>query len=294
MRTIRTVVVILALAGLTGCAGLFGGPQGRSHGSSSTLVNFLYGKQEVPPVEREVHLALPLRIGVSFLPSRGHTAPTAADREKVVAAIRENFASLPYVSEIVAIPDYYLSDNGLSDNGAGFTQVEQLARLHRLDLFALVSWDQVTDSSQNKNSIAYWTIVGAYLVRGDRNETHTLLDLAVIEPASRSLVLRAGGASSLGGNTTAVEAGQHAATQRARGFELATESLVENFRRELTDFESRVRAGTAPVKVARRPQGGGGAVDVALIALLAFLSWRGVRASRGRRSSASARSSARG
>jgi rhombotail lipoprotein len=287
MRIVRWVVTGMVLAGLAGCTTLFGGYEGRRQASSSTLVNFLYANQEVPPVEAEVRLQLPIRVGVSFLPTKGPAGPSPADREQVLASIRENFRTLPYVSEIVPIPDYYL----LSGAGNGFTQIEQLSRLHRLDLFALVSWDQITDSSQNRNSLAYWTIVGAYFVRGDRHETHTLLDLAVIDPVTRSLVLRAGGTSSLGGNTTLIDADKHELAQRARGFELATASLVGNFKRELTAFETRVREGTAPVRVVRgAPAGGGtGALDVLLLAVLAGLSLRGARAWRGTRSSASAR-----
>ena len=264
MRIIRLVPIAALLAGLTGCAALFGGYEGRRHEASSSLVEFLYGGKAVPPVDAEVQLQLPIRVGVSFLPSAGHYAPSSLDREKVLAAIRDNFKSLPYVSEIVLIPDYYLR----TGTGNGLGQIEQLSRLHQLDLFAMLSYDQIIDSSQNKNSLAYWTIVGAYFVRGDRNETHTLLDLAVIDPRTRSLVLRSGGTSSLGGNTTLVEADRHRAAQRSRGFELATASLVGNFKRELVDFEARVREGTAPVKVARRSSGGGGALDPMLLLIL--------------------------
>jgi len=251
----------------------------------------------VPATDATVELQLPIRVGVSFLPAadgRYAGAPAAVDRDKVLNAIRDKFRGLPYVTEIVIVPNYYLD----AGKGDGFAQVEQLSRLYKLDLFALVSYDQMLDSTVNRNSLAYLTIVGAYFVRGDRHETHTLLDLAVIDPATRSLVLRAGGTSSLAGNTTAVDAQRHETAQRARGFELATASLVGNFERELTDFEGRVRAGTAPVRVARRAEkSGGGAVDPLLLALFGALllaRLTATRASRGRRSSASARSSIRG
>ena len=293
MRRIGSMTVGALAVCMTGCAALFGGYEGRHHEASSPLVEFLYGNANVPPVDAEVNLQLPIRVGVSFLPAGDSAAPSAVDREKVLAAIRDNFKSLPYVSEIVPIPDYYLrTAQGRVGLGDGFTQIEQLSRLHRLDLFALVSYDQITDSSMNKNSLAYLTIVGAYIVRGDRHETHTLLDLAVVDPHTRSLVLRSGGTSSLGGNTTLIEAERHETAQRTRGFELATASLVDNFKRELVDFEARVKAGTAPVKVTRqgRNGGGGGALDPVLLALLLAVSLRGARAWRGRRSWASVRS----
>ena len=297
MRRYRRKLKLLAVAAFTlslsGCQWLWHDSPDCSRHSSSALVDFLYADGHVPAVDATVELQLPIRVGVSFLPSadgRYADAPAATDRDKVLNAIREKFRGLPYVAEIVIVPNYYLQA-GRSD---GLTQVEQLSRLYQLDLFALVSYDQVLDASENRNSLAYLTIVGAYFVRGDRHETHTLLDLAVIDPATRSLVLRAGGTSTLAGNTTAVDAQRHEIAQRARGFELATASLTDHFQRELTDFEARVRAGTAPVRVAQRAKStvGGGAMDplllAALLALIAIPAWRG------RKSSASARSSIRG
>lgn len=268
---------VLALS-LSGCASLFHGFDRRHHEASSPLVEFLYGNGDVPPVASEVYLDLPVRVGICFLPASGRGGPTAVERDKVLTAIRDNFESRPYVTEIVPIPDYYLRNVG-SD---GMTQIEQVSRLNRLDLFALVSYDQVTDISTRKSSLAYLTIVGAYFVHGDRHETHTLLDLAVIDPRTRLLVLRSGGTSALTGNTTLVDAGRHESAQQAKGFELATASLVGNFQQELTGFEARVRAGTAPVKVRHRSAGGGsggggGSFDPVLLGCLASLVWMAQR-----------------
>jgi rhombotail lipoprotein len=280
MRHLRLVAVGVLALGLSGCAALFQGFDRRHHAASSSLVEFLYGHGDMPPIASEVHLELPIRVGVSFLPGTGGEQPSAVDREKVLAAIRDNFKSRPYVTEIVPIPDYYLRPNG----DDGLTQIEQVSRLNRLDLFALVSYDQITDSSMNRSSLAYLTILGAYFVHGDRDETHTLLDLAVVDPHTRLLVLRSGGTSTLAGSTTLIESDRHELAQRSRGFERATANLVENFQRELTDFEGRVRAGTAPVKVTHRSAdsgGGGGALDPALLLFLG--SMLGMSAYRARR-----------
>jgi rhombotail lipoprotein len=268
MRHIRSLTVATLALGLSGCAALFDGlDHHRHHAASSPLVGFLYGNRDIPPVAEEVRLELPIRVGVTFLAPEGRSGPSAVDKEKVLAAIRDNFKSRPYVSEIVPIPDYYLRTGG----NDGLTQIEQISRLNRLDLFAIISWDQVTDSSVNKNSLAYLTIVGAYFVRGDRNETHTLLDIAVIDPRTKTLVLRSGGTSALAGNTTLIDADRHETAQRSKGFEFATANLVDNFKRELTGFEGRVREGTAPVKVTHRSSGGGGSGGALDPALLVFL-----------------------
>jgi rhombotail lipoprotein len=276
---------------LSGCAWMWGDLHyGRQQQSTTPLVGFLYTDGKVPEQDAQPELRLPIRVAVSFLPGSGSYPgyqPAAAEKEEVLTTLRENFRSLPYVTEIVIIPDYYLH----SGKGDGLMQIEQLSRLFKFDLFALVSYDQVQTNYQNDRSLAYLTIVGAFLVRGDRNETHTLLDVAVIDPKSRALVMRAGGVSSLKGNTTAIDVERHTNAQSTKGFEEATLHLVANFRRELADFEQRVRDGTASVKVVRQAsKGGGGALDPWVLALFGGLVLTAIRVSRGKRFSASVRS----
>jgi rhombotail lipoprotein len=293
LRTLKLLGMGAFVLLLGGCAWMSDDLHlGRASQTSTPLVDFLYTEGRVPELDAQPLLHLPIRVAVSFLPSgTGPRSfqPGAIDREKVLSSLREHFRALPYVSEIVIVPDYYLH----SGKGDGLMQIQQLSRLFHFDLFALVSYDQVQNSFQNDRSLAYWTIVGAYVVRGDRNETHTLLDVAVIDPKSRSLVMRAGGTSALKGNVTAVDSGRHSVAQSVRGFELATEQLIANFSRELTDFEQRVRDGTAPVKVVRQASKGGGtgSFDPPMLALLlGCLGLTAIRASRGRRSLASVRS----
>jgi rhombotail lipoprotein len=268
-RLVSTAACTLAFSG---CAWLYG--SSRDHDGTTPLVEFLYSNGDIPPVTTDVKLNLPIRVAVSFLPEKDsgyvNSGAQALDREKVVNAIRERFRVLPYVTEIVVVPSYYLHTR----KGDGLAQIEQLSQLYKFDLFALVSYDQILDQSLNKNSFVYLTLVGEYLVRGNRNETHTLLDLAVIDPRSRSLVLRSAGSSSLGGNVTSVGAQNHANAQRSKGFELATTQLLDNFQRELTAFETRVKDGSAPVRVSRRPSGGGGSLDWLLLVGTFLMLWK--------------------
>ncbi len=46
-------------------------------------------------------------------------------------------------------------------------------------------YDQVQFTGEGLLSLTYWTIVGAYLVPGEKNETKTMLDAAVFYIASR-------------------------------------------------------------------------------------------------------------
>jgi rhombotail lipoprotein len=284
-RTLKLLGLGAVTLTLSGCALMFGDLHARQHQSTTPLVDFLYTDGKVPDEDAQPVLRLPIRVAVSFLPAGDGYQPAATEREKVLTTLRESFRSLPYVTEIVIIPDHYLH----SGKGDGLMQIEQLSRLFKFDLFALVSYDQVQNNYQNDRSLAYLTIVGAFLVRGDRNETHTLLDVAVIDPHSRALVMRAGGVSTLKGNTTAIDLARHTGAQSNKGFEEATVQLVANFKRELADFEQRVRDGTAPVKVVRQASRGGGAMDPWLLAMLGLLALPiAIRASRETRSWASA------
>jgi rhombotail lipoprotein len=301
MRRYRRKLKLMAAAALaltlSGC-GILGwngciSHCGRSQRASTPLVQFLYGDdQRVPARDAQVTLQLPIRVGLAFLPTRTgnpNEGPTAVERDRILRAIRENFAGLPYVAEIVPVPAYYF-DVSRSD---GMSQLEQLARLQRLDLMALISYDQRTQTTENRRALSYLTIVGALVMKGNHNETQTIIDLAVVEPVGRSLVLRAGGISARASTAAAIDQSHQLQKQQRIGFDQATDNLVANFRVELADFETRVRAGTADVKVVRqaRTTGGGGALDPLLLVLLGgCLALTAIPAWRGKRSSASVRS----
>jgi rhombotail lipoprotein len=145
-------------------------------------------------------------------------------------------------------------------------------RLYDLDALALVSYDQVTHRDDNPLALGYLTIVGAFVLPGTSHETATLVDLAVIDPVTRSLVLRAGGTDRRAGRAIPVNLDREARQEEAAGFVEAGNQMIEHFDAALTQFESEVRDGTANVRVmARNGQGGGGAFGIAeLLTLLSI------------------------
>ena len=106
--------------------------------------------------------------------------------------------------------------------------------------------------------------------------------LAVVDPVTHSLVLRAGGVDSSHGSNTLVRENRALREASAQGFAAATAQMIDHFDSALTAFESEVREGKANVKVVSnhgKPVGGGGlgAVDWQLLLLLlplALLNWR--------------------
>jgi rhombotail lipoprotein len=234
-------------------------------------VEFLYPEGTPPPTDSIPELRIPLRVGLAFLPSRpgvGAMALDAQQKQELLERIRLRFSNRRFVSEIVIIPDYYLA------SARGYSGLAGVQRLQNVDLMALVSYDQVTRQNDNTLSLGYLTIVGAFILPGTSRDTTTLVDLAVVDPATRSLVLRAGGTSSGQGLSTLVDADRNARKASMTGFDAATKQLIENFDAALAEFEASVRAGKANVRVVRRGQGGsggGGAFGVPEVVALVLL-----------------------
>jgi rhombotail lipoprotein len=276
IRVFGLVGVGVVGALLSGCADLGCMPNCSSHSrNSSSLVEFLYPHGSAPPQQNAIpQLRIPLRVGLAFLPSNNFDATgglDAAHQEALLERIRQRFSSRKFVAEIVVIPDYYLRGH------SGFGGLEGVQRLYGVDLMALVSYDQVVHTDENNWSLGYLTIVGAYVLKGSRHDVSTLVDLAVVDPVSRSLVLRAGGTSTSHGNTTLIDAARDTRSAAADGYGAATDEMIEHFDTALTKFESDVRSGNAPVRVVRKTDagrpgsGGGGALDWPFILVLLTL-----------------------
>jgi rhombotail lipoprotein len=277
---IRSLGIVAAAAicmGLAGCA-LLAPCEPYCHTvthNSSSLLQFLYPGGGEPPARNQMpELHVPLRVGLAFLPGSGAPAgvgPTAVQQEALLERIQEHFSRRRFVSQIVVIPDYYLTE------ARGFEGLQGVQRLYDVDLIALVSYDQVMNQDVNGWSLAYWTIAGAYVIKGNRYDVATLVDLAVVDPATRSLVLRAGGTDTRHGNTTMIAEGRELRASSEDGFTAATNQMIMHFDAALDQFQAQVRAGTAHVRVVSRNKsagaaGGAGSLDwLDLMLLLPFV-----------------------
>jgi rhombotail lipoprotein len=277
IRSLGITAAIAICASLAGCALLAPCTPycGTVAHNSSSLVQFLYPGGTAPPPQNQVPvLHIPLRIGLAFLPATG-TAPgmglSAAQKEVLLERIQQHFSRRRFVAQIVLIPDYYLA------GARGFESLQGVQRLYDVDLMALVSYDQVMHQDLNGWSIAYWTIAGAYVIKGNRYDVTTLVDLAVIDPATRSLVLRAGGTDSGHGSATAIAEARELRASSGAGFTAATDEMIAHFDTALDQLQAQVHAGTADVRVVSRngSAGGGGSFDwIDLILLLPFVALR--------------------
>lgn len=261
MKTLYALLLVLLSLVLSGCAALndLFGDQSYRRGSSSSLVDFLYpGGKQPPPVQQRIpDLQLPLRVGLAFVPANNSTAVglSEAHKQLLLEKVRASFASRKYIRDIQIIPDTYIR------RGGGFTNVEQVANLYGLDVVALVSYDQVAFMKENALSLTYWTIIGAYVVHGNEHDVQTFVDTAVFDVRSHSLLLRAPGFNTAHGQSALVNTPDAVRLTREAGFDGAMANMIVNLDIELTRFESRVKQGSADVKISHR-SGGGGAFGV--------------------------------
>jgi rhombotail lipoprotein len=247
---------------------------GQRHHASS-LVEYLYSG-EVGKVEEPVMptLRLPLRVGVAFVPPNLGTKPeTISERDKLelLREIRSSFDGLEFVESIQAIPTPYLRPRG------GFTNLDQLRTLLGVDVMVLLSYDQIQFVGEGFESFSYWTIIGAYVVRGERNSTHTLIDAAVYDIASRNLLFRAPGTSEVTGTATPVNLDESLRLARTEGFKQAAADLVPRLKSELETFKKDVEEERAAAKVVTRPgytgSGSTGLLTLMLAAVFGGTHW---------------------
>jgi rhombotail lipoprotein len=264
----KATSVLFACLLLTGCAGLFG--QGSRDGVSSSLVDYLYPNGDEPPKQAGVtpNLELPLTVGIAFVPTVGRAALSEAERMELLNKVKTHFQGREYISEIAVIPEAYMR------SGRGFQSLEQVARLYNLDVIALVSYDQVAHTDERTSSFLYWTIVGAYVVKGNENDVNTFVDTAVFDVPTRKLLFRAPGVSEITSSTTLVEIDADRRATQQKGFDQAMADMTVNLDKELDVFKERIRQDQS-VQISYTPNyrggGGGGAGGFLALAALALI-----------------------
>lgn len=267
-----TMIAAMALVMLAGCAHM-----NRSKESvSSSLVDFLYPKGELPPAYEKTipNLPLPLNIGIGFVPeSRG--ALSEAKKNELLIKTKAAFLDRPFINQIVLIPDAFLR------SGKGFGTLEQVARLFNLDVIALVSYDQVANTDHTNLGFLYWTIVGAYTVPANRHEVQTFVDTAVFDVRTHKLLFHAPGVATNKNYSTYVGDAVKRRMAMEAGFDLAVGSMIGNLGQEIDGLKERIKkedkTGEKTVSVSYR-SGYSGSFDAWMLLLLAPVVWAARRA----------------
>jgi len=266
-RSLHAALAVLMALGLAGCMGY----QTRL---KSSVVDYLYPNQDEARIEPSVPvLELPLDVGIAFVPEQGGGRRgtsgawtnwsgagvlSETKRQELLDKVAAHFRNLDYVDDIEVIPSAYLTPQG------GFANLEQIRTMYDIDLIALVSYDQIQFTDEGMLSLTYWTIVGAYVVQGEKNDTQTMLDTAVYDIDSRKMLLRAPGVSTIKGSATIVNLSEELRKDSLRGFEEAADDMIVNLDTALERLEDKIREQPEKIKIVQSaptgsgPTGGGG------------------------------------
>lgn len=274
---LRCLSVALLSLGMSACA------TGTTHNASS-VVEYLYPDTKDPVVTPTIPvLALPARVGICFVPvgregaKRGIGAMYPSDgrfltepkKMAVMQQVANHFMKHPFVKSIEIIPSAYLTREG------GFTNLDQIRTMYGVNLIALISFDQTQFTDEGVLSFAYWTVVGAYVVQGQKNDTHTMLDAVVIDVPSRKMLFRAPGTSFVKGSATLVNLSEQLRRDSDAGFDEATKQMITNLDQQLVAFRDKVKANPEEYAVVNSKGKGGGALGGGTLALLAVLAVAG-------------------
>ncbi len=241
---------------LSACSALFYNDY-RS-GSSSSLVEFLYPGGEIPPPIKEQipEIKVPARVGLAFVPSRQGMQLGEGQQAQLLMKVRDAFVGRDYVERIEIIPSTYLT--GVK----GFDALEQVGRLYNVDLMALVSHDQVLSTGDTASSFLYWTIVGAYVIKGSSNDVTTFVDTAVFDLNTRRMLFRAPGLDEGTKRSTAVGVGEVKQELSEVSFAAAVDKMTVNLDSELERFRERIKQDQSVRIVNRNDSGGQGSADL--------------------------------
>lgn len=240
---------------------------GNANYRNSSVVEFLYpDTDQVQVAAQQTTLSLPLRVGIAFTPSnyQGGGALTEKARLELLESVGDHFTALDFVKNVEAIPSSYLRAKG------GFDNLDQLKRLFNVDVIALLSYDQNQFTDESVASIAYWTIIGAYIIPAEKNSTHTLIDAVVFDIDSRKLLFRAPGSSSLKSSATLIANDQQTREDAHASFEQAAQDLVLNLKEELEVFKEAVKEDKTAIQIAHRDEykGSGGSDPIFILLAL--------------------------
>jgi rhombotail lipoprotein len=264
--------IFLFLIAAAGCASWVEPTSVKQAGS---VVDYLYPDATLAPqLEPTVtHLRPPVRVGIAFVPGAGgNEGLPEAEKQKLLQRVKESFSQYPYIGGIELIPAAYLRAHG------GFTNLEQVASMFNVEVIALVSYDQVQFNDTNALAVLYWTIVGAYVIHGDKYDVQTMVDASVFDVRSQKLLFRAPGTSQVKGDASMASFVERSRAARDVGYQKAVDQLIPQLHTELDNFKERIKSDSA-FKVENKA-GYSGAGDFGWLGLVIALGLCGVACAR--------------
>lgn len=232
-------ILLLAVTAVSGCVS-------EQLYQRSNAVEYLYAAGAEARPAGTVTLQMPVRVGVAFAPSSapGKESFTEAQKQDLLERLAAKFVSRPRIEVIEIIPSSTLTPKG------GFEDLDRLRASYRVSQIVLVSYDQVQFSNTGMLSLTYWVTygAGAYVIKGEKNETRTLLDAVVYDIPSRTMLFHAVGQSSIKGSSTLMNMKKALRQRSAEGFNQAADDLTVNLEASLNRFAATLKDGQVSVE----------------------------------------------
>jgi rhombotail lipoprotein len=280
---LKTTIKLTAAACLAASLLFSSGCATQQSHSKTSVVDYLYPEKNKPIIADSIPvLKLPVSVGIAFVPESSSSrsgfnfwsnhslkAPTltAVQRKELLDKVGAHFQSKEFIGEIQTIPAEYLTPRG------SFTNLDQIRSMYGIDLIALVSYDQTQFTDSSFLSLTYWTLIGAYVVEAEENDTSTMMDTVVYDIASRKMLFRAPGTSLVKGSSSPVNLPKELRKDSLESFNLATDKMIVNLDSQLEEFKQKIKANPEQVKVEHKAgySGGGSASLYTLLIMSLFL-----------------------
>lgn len=267
MKSVNNCILILLATAI--CAVMTSCGFMATHQRSSSVVQYLYPEKrdyvETPGIPR---LELPLRVGIAFVPENtvNGQALTERDKMELMKEVSKHFKKYDFVKSIELIPSTYLRGKG------SFANLDQIRTMYGIDVITLLSYDQTQFTDEGFASITYWTLIGAYIIPGEKNDTHTMVDASVYDIQSRKMLFRAPGTSHIKSKSTPVNLSERLRVDSMASFKEASADLVINLENQLELFREKIKEAPDDYQVVHRPgYTGGGSLDSSFIIILSML-----------------------
>jgi len=216
----------------------------------TSIIRFLGPDENTTKIQETVELTMtvPLKAGIAFAPSQ-YNGEGFPEKEKMnlMKKIASQFKEYKFVESIELIPSLYLEEGG------GFSNLDTLRQLFGIDVVMLVSYDQSQFKDTGALSITYWTVIGYYFVKGEKNDTHTLMDAALFHIPSRQMLFRASGINHIKSKATPINLSEQAREDSLTGFRQASMDVAKNLQKKLYDFRKVIRSSSGKFKLKLKP-----------------------------------------
>jgi rhombotail lipoprotein len=236
---IRILLLGVAAASCFGCVS-------QQLNQRSNALEYLYSGGAEARAATAVKIQTPVRVGLAFAPASSTTRETFTENQKqeLLQRLATKFASRKGIESIEIIPGNYINPKG------GFDELDRLRASFRINQVVLLSYDQVQFSDSGGLSLTYLVTYGAgmYVVKGEKNETRTMMDAVVYDIPSRTMLFHAVGQNSIKGSSTFIGIAKAMRERSAEGFNQATDDLITNLDSRFTSFVASIKDDTVMVE----------------------------------------------